>query len=163
MNKIVYIGLLAVLFSCKSNSIAQEKRGNTSDKIKKEKVETPKFGDLNSDVIRSNSILQNQMAPNTIYLTVIVLEVLENRNICTKNYPNVGRVKVKSVKGSGSGIVNMISQNQEIMVALRKGISKDVSDLKSKIHQEISIVVREKPCSDFNHTMYEIVSISGAS
>lgn len=160
MNKLVYIILLAILVSCKSTSIAQEnekKSGNTEDKVK---VQKPRFGDSNNGGVRPNVVSQNQIAPNTIHLKAIVLEVLENNNICDKSYGNTSRLLVKKVKGYGSGIVNMISQNQELIIALRKGITGDVSSLKNNVDKEVSMVVREKPCADFNQTMYEIVTIS---
>ncbi|GAA0714641.1 hypothetical protein GCM10009430_08120 [Aquimarina litoralis] len=160
MNKLVYIILFAILVSCKSTSIAQENEKKSSNTENKVKARKPRFGDSNNGGIRPNVVSQNQIAPNTIHLKVVVLEVSGNNNICDKSYDNTGRMLVKNVKGYGSGIVNMISQNKELIIALRKGIAKDISSLQKNIDKEISIVVREKPCTDFNQTMYETVTIS---
>lgn len=160
MNKLVYIILFAILVSCKSTSIAQENEKKSSNTENKVKVQKPRFGDSNNGSVKPNVVTQSQIAPNTIHLEVFVFEVSGNNNICDKSYTNTGRMLVKKVKGYGSGIVNMISQNQELIIALRKGIAKDISILQKNRDKEISIVVREKPCADFNQTMYEIVTIS---
>ncbi|AXT57404.1 hypothetical protein D1815_17245 [Aquimarina sp. AD1] len=155
MNKLMYIGLIAILFSCKSNSIAQE---NAKNKTEKPKVEKPKFGDTNNgDMPKPNVFTQNQIAPNTIHLTVEVMELYSNKLICDVSQEAAVNVKIKEIKGSGSGLVNRVSINKEIILALRKGISKDITYLKSKLSKDIFIIIREKPCMNFNQTMYEIV------
>ncbi len=151
----MYIGLIAILFSCKSNSIAQE---NVKNKTEKPKVEKPKFGDTNNgDMPKPNGFTQNQIAPNTIHLTVEVMELYSNKLICDVSQETAVNVKIKEIKGSGSGLVNRVSVNKEITIALRKGISKDITYLKSKLSKDIFIIIKEKPCMNFNQTMYEIV------
>lgn len=155
MNKLMYIGLIAILFSCKSNSIAQENVKNTTEKPK---VEKPKFGDIKSgDTPKPNVYTQNQIAPNTIHLTVEVKEIYSNKLICDVSHETAVNAKIKEIRGSGSGLVNRVSINKEITLAVRKGISKDINYLKSKLSKDIFIIIKEKPCMNFNQTMYEIV------
>ncbi|SEK74999.1 hypothetical protein SAMN04487910_1020 [Aquimarina amphilecti] len=153
----MYIGLITILFSCKSNSIAQENEKSTEEKPK---VEKPRFGDVNNDNMPKPDVFaQNQVGPNTIHLTIQALEIIKNKRICDIPQEAAIKAKVTDIKGSGSGIINMISINQEIELASRKGIPKDVTYLKSKLNKDVVIIIKEKPCADFNQTVYEIVSI----
>ncbi|WP_299258945.1 hypothetical protein [uncultured Aquimarina sp.] len=160
MNKLMYIGLIIVLFSCKSNSIAQEKeKGNTE----KPKIEKPKFGDQNDNQITKTSVTSNnQISPNTLHLKGIVLEIFENKSICGTLYEVTVRIKVKSVIGSGSGIVNMIESEQEVVFGLTKNQLSDLETLQQKtdVNQEINLVALEVLCQNMNETAYQIISFT---
>ncbi len=152
----MYIGLIVILFSCKSNSIAQEKEKKSSQNAK---IEKPKFGDPNdNELTKLKEVPNNQIPPNTVHLSVIVLEVSEDKAICNITNTTSIKVRIKQVIGSGSGIVNMVSSNQEIILGLRQNTLKYITSLKTKLNKEIFIIVKEKPCSNFSQTLYEIIS-----
>ncbi|MFD2563630.1 hypothetical protein [Aquimarina rubra] len=156
MNKAIYLGLIIILFSCKSNTgIAQEKEENNPDKTP---IEKPKFGDSNdNDRTKLKFIDNNQIPPNTVHLNAVLLEVSEDKVICNVSGSTTVKVKVKQVVGSGSGIVNMVSANQEVVLTLRKA-SKNRTSLKAKLEKEFFIIAKEKPCTDLSKTIYEIIS-----
>ncbi|MBQ0735239.1 hypothetical protein [Aquimarina celericrescens] len=147
MNKIVYIILISVLFSCKSNSAAQEKEKTNTDKPK---VEKPKFGDVDTN---------NQIEPGTVYLTGSVVGVFKDKEICGKSYKATTVIKVNEVTGSGSGIVNLISSGQEITFGFLRGNVEDFKTLQQKFtkDQQVFFIVRESLCPDMNGTVYEII------
>ncbi|WP_299213130.1 hypothetical protein [uncultured Aquimarina sp.] len=160
MNKLMYIGLIIILFSCKSNSIAQEKEKSNTEKPK---VEKPKFGDQNdNEVTKLNVTSNDQISPNTVHLTGIILKVFENKSICGTLYEVTAMVKVKSVIGSGSGIVNMISSEQEVLFGLTKNQLRNFETLQKKTdaNQEINLVVLEVLCQNSSKTAYQIISFT---
>ncbi|WP_378180391.1 hypothetical protein [Aquimarina sp. SS2-1] len=157
MNKAIYLGLVIILFSCKSNNgIAQEKEQNDPNRTP---IEKPKFGDSNNnDPTKLKVVNNNQISPNTVHLNAVLLDVSENKAICNISGSKSVNVKVKQVIGSGSGIVNMLSTGQEVILVLRQSTSKSLSSLKTNLDKEIFIVVKERPCTDFSQTVFEIVS-----
>ncbi|MHA7059315.1 hypothetical protein ACWGOQ_0018960 [Aquimarina sp. M1] len=157
MSKILYIMLMLILFSCKSNnSIAQEKEKNNP---KNTSIQKPKFGDPNNnDLIKINTTATNQIPPNTVYFNAVVLQISENEVVCDISNTTIVKVRVKQVVGTGSGIVNMLSSNQETVMVLGQNTLKNRIALKEILGKEIFIVSREKPCYDFSQTVYEIVS-----
>ncbi|AXT51894.1 hypothetical protein D1818_13945 [Aquimarina sp. BL5] len=160
MNKLMYIGLIIILFSCKSNSIAQEKEKSNTQKPK---VEKPKFGDQNDNQITKTSVISNnQISPNTIRLKGIVLEIFENKSICGTLYEVTVRIKVKKIIGSGSGIVNVISSKQEVIFGLTKNQLRNLETLQKKtdVNKEINLVVLEVLCRNSSKTAYKIISFT---
>jgi len=157
MNKVIYIVLIAILYSCKSNSIAQEKVKTSSDTPK---IEKPKFGDPGDNKLtKLKPMDQSQISPNTVHLTGTVLGVYKNKSICGKPYDTAITIRVKDIIGAGSGIVNMISSQQEITFGLKKGQLEDFNILRKKHseNQEITFVVTEGLCRDMNKTAYEVI------
>ncbi|WP_109436132.1 hypothetical protein [Aquimarina sp. AU119] len=149
MNKILYILIFIGLFSCKSNSVAKEKE--TEKGQQKPKVEKPKFSDLKH---------HDALETNTVHLVAVIQDVNRNISICGQKYNAVTTVKVKSITGLGSSIVNMISAGQEITFAFMKLHSKDFDALKQKLakDQKVSFKVREGLCFDSAKTVYEIIT-----
>ncbi|WP_282079776.1 hypothetical protein [Aquimarina algiphila] len=148
MDKILYILVVIGLFSCKSNSIAQEKEHEKTEK--KPKIEQPMHYDNQND----------RTDPNTVHLVAVIQDVNKNISICGQKYNAVTTVKVKSITGLGSSIVNMISAGQEITFAFMKSHSKDFDVLKQKLtkNQKVSFKVREGLCFDSAKTVYEIIT-----
>ncbi len=160
MNKILYLLFIAAIFSCKSNSVAQEKDSTKSGivvaetpnkeepKQEKPKVQKPKFGDT-----------QDYIDPNTVHLLGSVMDISKDTNVCGKKYKATTKIKVKAIKSSGSGIVNMISAGQEITLAFRNAAVTDFDLLKKEYgkDQEISLLVKENLCPDMSQTVYEII------
>lgn len=143
MHKIVFIIIMTALFSCKSNSIAQEKE----DKKTKLKVEKPKFGDSQNASI----------APNTVSLIAVVQGIYKDSEVCGKNFTTTTKVKVKRIINSGSGIVNRISPEQEITFGFTTIQGKEFSTSKQMVkNAEVSFKVREGLCPDMNTTVYEV-------
>lgn len=143
MHKIVFIIIIVALFSCKSNSIAQEKEGNKS----KPKIEKPKFSDSQNTSI----------APNTVSLIAVVQGIHKDSEVCGKNFRTTTKVKVKSIINSGSGIVNRISPEQEITFGFTTIQGKEFSTSKQMVkNAEVSFKVREGLCPDMNTTVYEV-------
>ncbi|PKV48900.1 hypothetical protein ATE84_0916 [Aquimarina sp. MAR_2010_214] len=147
MNKILYILIVIGLFSCKSNSIAQEKETKTEKT--KPKVEKPKFSDLQD----------NTIDPNTVHLIAVIQHVTKNVSICEKSFKTTTTVKVKQIINSGSGIVNMISSGQEITFGFMNSPANDFDTLKQRIpkDKEVSFTIRENPCPDMSKTVYEVI------
>ncbi len=147
MDKMLYILIVVGLFSCKSNSIAQEKE---TEKIKpKPKVEKPKFSDLQDDTID----------PNTVHLIAVIQGVTKNVSICEKSFKTTTTVKVKQIINSGSGITNMISPGQEITFGFMNSPANDFDTLKQRIlkNKEVSFKIRENLCPDMSKTVYEVI------
>ncbi|TPN84072.1 hypothetical protein [Aquimarina algicola] len=150
MNKIISVLLIVIFFSCKSNSIAQEKeKSNTS----KEKTELSQFNRIDEST---------RIAPGTVHLTGLVLGTSKNKAICGKPYAETATIKVESIRGSGSGIVSQIASGQEITFGFLKGHFKDFETLQQKHddNQELFFIVQEGLCLGMNQTVYEILSFS---
>ncbi len=145
MDKILYILIVVGLFSCKSNSIAQEKEAEKT----KPKVEKPKFSDLQD----------NTIDPNTVHLIAVIQGVTKNVSICEKNFKTATTVKVKQIINSGSGITNMISPGQEITFGFMNSPTNDFDTLKQRIpkDKEVSFKIRENLCPDMSKTVYEVI------
>ncbi len=145
MDKILYILIVVGLFSCKSNSIAQEKE---TEKIKP-KVEKPKFSDLQD----------NTIDPNTVHLIAVIQDVTKNASICEKSFKTATTVKVKRIINSGSSITNMISPGQEITFGFMNSPANDFDTLKQRIpkNKEVSFKIRENLCPDMSKTVYEVI------
>lgn len=134
---------MAALFSCKSNSIAQEKEGNEL----KPKIEKPKFRDSQSTSI----------APNTVSLIAVVQGIYKDSEICGKNFTTTTKVKVKRIINSGSGIVNNIFPEQEITFGFTSTQGEEFSTFRQAIKSvEVSFKVREGLCPDMSATVYEV-------
>ncbi|WP_298542472.1 hypothetical protein [uncultured Aquimarina sp.] len=160
MNKLMYIGLIIILFSCKSNSIAQEKEKSNTNKPK---VEKPKFGDIgDNEITKLDVIADSQIAPNTVRLTGTVVGFYKNKSVCGVSFAGAANVKVKKVIGAGSGIVNMISSEQETLFGLTKNQLRDFEALQknTNVHQEINLVVLEVLCQNSSKTAYQIISFT---
>ena len=145
MDKILYILIVIGLFSCKSNSNAQEKETEKT----KPKVEKPKFSDLQDTTID----------PNTVHLIAVIQGVTKNASICEKNFKTTATVKVKQIINSGSGITNMISPGQEITFGFMNSPANDFDTLKQRIpkDKEVSFKIRENLCPDMSKTVYEVI------
>lgn len=145
MDKILYIVIVVGLFSCKSNSIAQEKETEKT----KLKVEKPKFSDLQDTTID----------PNTVHLIAVIQGVTKNASICEKSFKTTITVKVKQIINSGSGIVNMISPGQEITFGFMNSPANDFDTLKQRIpkDKEVSFKIRENLCPNMSKTVYEVI------
>jgi len=160
MNKLMYIGLVIILFSCKSNSIAQEKEKSNTQKPK---VEKPKYGDIGNNEITKLSVIEDsQIAPNTVRLTGILVGVYKNKSICGASYEDIAKIKVKKIIGSGSGIVNVISSKQEVIFGLTKNQLRNLETLQKKtdVNKEINLVVLEVLCQNSSKTAYKIISFT---
>ncbi|WP_103864941.1 hypothetical protein [Aquimarina sp. I32.4] len=145
MTKILYVVLAILLFSCKSNSVAQEKGiKNTSSKVEK-----PKFGDTQSIAVD----------PNTVHLVAVVQELKKDGMLCDKKFKATTSVRIKRIINSGAGIVNMISAGQEIVFGFVNSPANDFKNLTQDISKdkEVFFKVRENLCSDMSNTMYEVV------
>ncbi len=153
MNKLLYIVLVIVLFSCKSNSVAQEKEPFTQQKEtvkpQKPKIEKPKFIDV-----------QKTLSPGTVHFDGTIMNLSKNSSICDKVYNAVVTVKVDRIHGSGSSIVNIISAGQVINLPILGPQAKDFEGLEQKFtkDQKASFLVTESMCMDMNQTVYEIIS-----
>lgn len=145
MDKIVFIIIMVALFSCKSNSIAQEKEGNKS----KPKIEKPKFSDSQNTSI----------APNTVSLIAVVQDIYKNSEVCGKNFTTSTKVKVKRIVSSGFGITNMIFPEQEITFGIMNSQANDFNSLKQNMNgdEEVFFKVRENLCPDMSTTVYEVL------
>ncbi len=152
MNKIVYLVVLIVLFSCKTNTVAQE---NKQDNNEKPKVEKPKFGDTYNDQ-------SPRIEPGTVLFVGTIKGVSKKGNICGKSYNAVGTIVIENIIGSGSGIVNLMGKGQEMEMAFYLAKPEGFDDLESKAKSgnKFSIKAREGLCPDFNNTVYEIVSFT---
>jgi len=158
MNKLAYLGLIAILFSCKSTSIAQEKENTTTPKTK---IEKPRFVDtVDKEISKLSVIGDRQITPNRVHLEGTVLGVYENISICGVPYEATIKVKVTSIIGSGSGIVNLISSGQEITFGCRKGELENFKTHRkqSTKDQKIIFIVNEGLCKNMGKTTYELVS-----
>ncbi len=147
MDKVLYILVVVFLFSCKSNSVAQEKETEKT----KPKIEKPKFSDI---------IDHNRIDPNTVHLVAVIKDVFTNANVCGKSYKATILVEVKSITGSGSSIVNLISVGQKITFAYRNAAATDFELLKKDFNkdQEVSLIIKEGLCPDMGqNTVYEIL------
>ncbi len=161
MNKLVYLLVIMMLFSCKTtgNTPEKEQEQNLQKKeIKKEAQVSKSNSSIPKKPIHMGS--QDQISPGTVHLKASVAEVDSNTAICGKSYKATVTVTVNSVKGSGSGIVNMISAGQEITFGIRKYMAQDFDALKQKLakDQEFYFVVEEGLCRDMNQTSYVVSS-----
>ncbi len=148
MHKLFYIFIIGALFSCKSSGFAQQK---DTKQEQKPKVEKPKF--------KNTQDQQTQVDPNTIVLTGIILEIKENTNICGKTYKASASVKVKRIVGAGSGIVNLISPDQEVTLVFENALVKDFMALQKRFSKntEVTFKVSEDLCPDMSKTKYSIM------
>ncbi len=146
MDRIVFVLSIVVLFSCKSNSVAQEKEASQEAKAKAN-VEKPLFVDH-----------QNNISPGAVHLEATVIKIYKNDNVCGKSFKATISVKIDHVKGSGSGIVNMIATGQEITLGFRNAMVKDFDVLQEKlvVGQRFFFVLEEKLCRSGNDTVYMI-------
>jgi len=151
--------VLVALFSCKSNSIAQEKN---IEKTNKPKIEKPGFGDPRDNEITSfESYSNDQIAPGTIHFTAVTKKIVTDVDICGKQYKTAILVAIKKIKGSGSGIVNMLSLGQKVTLVYNNANVKNFDELKQKLakDQELTVVVKEGLCPDMSKTVYEILKL----
>ncbi len=153
MNKIVYLVVVVMLFSCKSSTIAQEK---VPEKSQKPKVEKPKFSDVQD---------QQRIEPNTILLTASIGSISKDAVICGKSYKSITAVKVNQILGSGSGLVNLLSAGQDVELAFMNTKANDYDTLKEKFvkGQKMTLKVREGLCPDMTQTVYEIVTFKAVN
>lgn len=169
MDKVLYIVIIIGLFSCKSNSIAQEKESDKNEKPKiensraaKPKIKIPGLGDPGDNEITNRDFEKDdsQLGASRIDLIGVSIKFHEDKRICDKTYKGAIDVKVDQVIKSGSGISNSLSEGKEITLVFMKSHSKDVNALKQKLtkDQKVSFKVRERPCFDSAKTMYEIIT-----
>ncbi|WP_103068978.1 hypothetical protein [Aquimarina sediminis] len=147
MNKVLYIIIMGLLFSCKSNSIAQEKENEEVQQ--KPKVERPKFKDLQN----------NTIDPNMVHLVSIMQSVNKNKAICGKTYTTTATIKVDRIVNIGSGIVNMVSPGQIITVGFMNFQEKELETLKQIVNKnkEVFLKIKEDLCPDMSNTVYEVL------
>ncbi len=156
MDKVIYLIVITFLFSCKTNTVAQEKESidvkNAEPKIETLKAEKPVHPGI-----------QDQMSPGTIHLEGVVLSVSENKSICGKSYRAAVNIKVGHIKGSGSGIVNMIASGQEVTFGVRKYMAADLTSLKQELTagKRFFFIVEEGRCRDGSEAVYLISSFKG--
>ncbi len=164
----MYILIFVALFSCKSNTTAQEKKDVKTEKSKvkntkdeKPKIEKPGFGDPRDNEITriETEDAKPLIETNTVHLTGSVLGLFKNKKICGKPFMATTTIKVERVTGSGSGIVNLIPEGQEITFGFLKDHAKDFDALQQKFAKDnvISLVVKESLCSDTSETVFEII------
>ncbi len=155
-----------MLFSCKSNSIAQDKKEVKTEKTKddttktgKPKIEIPGFGDPRDNEI-ANTQMEVRPEPGTIHLVGSVIKFYRETEVCGKPFKGAISIKVDKILKSGSGIVNIISAGQEITFGFLKGHVKEFDALQQKFGKgtEVSLIVREGLCPDMSETVYEIVT-----
>ncbi len=168
MNKFLYISIVVVLFSCKSNTTAQEKKDVKIEKPrienardKKPKIERPGFGDPRDNEITKldGEYSTSLIAPNTIHFMGSVIAVFKDKAICGKSYKATTTIEVKKITKS-AGIVNLISSEKETTFGFLKGYVKDFETLKQKLTkgQVFSFKAKESLCPDTSQTVYEIMS-----
>lgn len=158
MNKLVYVLILVALFSCKSNSIAQEKK---TEKTNKPKIERPGFGDPRDNEITNLNLNSHlQIAPDTMRIIAVIQKISSDVNICGKRYKAAILVEIKEIKELGSGIVNEVSSGQKIALTYSNSIVKNFDEPKQEFSkgQEVAMVVKERLCTDMSETAYEIIS-----
>jgi len=159
MNKLLYILLLTFLFSCKSNSVAQEKKADNHNSSKP-KIEKIAFGDPNDNEITNIDLGENtRMEPATVNLKGSIQSLSKNGVICGTSYKVTARVKVRSIINSGRGIVNLLSKGDEVTMAfMNNAPDTDYDALKKKltISGEMLIKVREGLCPEMTQTVYMI-------
>ncbi|WP_109301946.1 hypothetical protein [Aquimarina sp. AU474] len=173
MNKLVYIIVtLLVIFSCKSNSLAQEK----FSKKEKPDIENPKGEKLKTDMSSDSAIVNdtmiiggglqqdNVLEPGAMHIMGSVIAFYKSTNICDRPYKAALKIRIEKILKSGSGIVNVLSSGQEITLGFISGVyTKDLSALQSemKLGKNLSIMVKEGLCPNLgNDTVYEIMRFS---
>jgi len=164
MNRLVSLVIIVGLLSCKSNSIAQEKQDSKTikDKIENKETQAPiKLGGptgMKTTPLANSSI--SQIAPGTIQLTGVVKEFYKSTTICNRPFKAAIKIKVENIIKSGSGLVNLLSKDQEITLGFMSGVyTKDLDALQAKMQagRNLSIQVTEGLCPDFgNNTVFEI-------
>ncbi len=168
MNKGIYRVIILTILSCKSNSIAQDKKEVKTEKTKvdtsktgKPKIEIPGFGDPRDNEI-ANTQMEVRPEPGTIHLVGSVIKFYSETEVCGKPFKGAISIKVDKILKSGSGIVNIISSGQEITFGFLKGNVEDFKTLQQKFtkDQEVFFIVRESLCPDMNETVYEIIRFS---
>ncbi|WP_271783659.1 hypothetical protein [Aquimarina algiphila] len=159
MDKVVYLLLMMVLFSCKTTGNTQEKKEEQN--YQKKEVEN-QGSNVNTPIIKKPTYISSQdpINPGTVHLIASVAKITKDASICGKSYKATVTVKVNSVKGSGSGIVNMISAGQEITFGIRKYMAEDFEVLKQKLikDQEFFFIVEEGLCRNMSQTAYVVSS-----
>ncbi|AXT61759.1 hypothetical protein D1816_15820 [Aquimarina sp. AD10] len=149
MNKIVYFIIVVMLFSCKSNSIAQEKVQKTDLKPKSEQK-----------LVQSGLEDNHRIEPGTIKLIGSIVSLNEDTVVCGTSYKVSVLAKVSRIVNSGQGIVNLLSKGQEVTLVFMnsKNSSTDYDILKNKLVKgsEMSMQVREGLCLDMTQTIYTI-------
>ncbi|EZH72380.1 hypothetical protein ATO12_23295 [Aquimarina atlantica] len=168
MDKVLYILVFIGLFSCKSNSIAQEKESDKNEKPKienpraaKPKIKMPGLGDpRDNEITHGEFETDNLIEANRIDLVGLFIKFYKDKKICDKAYKNAIEVKLDKVIRSGSGIIKSLSEQQEITLVFMKFHNEDVNVLKQKLvkDQKISFQLRERPCFDSSKSVYEIIT-----
>jgi len=162
MNKVVYIIIVIVLFSCKSKSVAQENKEIPMAKNKKE-VERIQFGDpRDNEITQLPSPIQNRIEPGTVHVQGTIMSFYDNKTICDKAYKTAFRIKINQIVKSGSGIVNALSKDQETIVGFVDSnyAKKYLSTLKNAINKgkKIPVILKEALCPNLGtETVYEVV------
>ena len=147
MKRIVYILVVIALMSCKTNTVAQEQE--PTKKTKPAIVEKPKFDD----------VVYDRIDPSTVHIVATIMAVGEEKTICSRNYKDVVKIKIDAINGSGQAIINLLSIGQEIELGfVNKTLSRKVIQKDLTKDKQLSMVVIETLCQDFNQTTYEIVS-----
>ncbi len=166
MYKLRYILIFIGLFSCKSNSIAQEKENNKTKvenhRIEKPKIKMPGLGDPRDNEI-TNRDFEVDVQTKTSRIDVIGLFVkfYEDKKICDTVYKATIGVKVDQVIKSERGVSNALKEGQGVDLVFMKSHSKDFDRLKQKFtkDQRVLFKVRErKLCFDSAKTVYEIIT-----
>ncbi|MCK8523258.1 hypothetical protein M0D21_16885 [Aquimarina sp. D1M17] len=169
MSKIVYIVIIIGLFSCKSNTVAQEKKdvkteksieGNSKDK--KPQIEIPGFGDPSDNEITNIDLeAYNRQEPGTMTFNAMLVDFYTDKKICGKSFEAAIKVKVGTIMNSGSGIVNPFSKDQEAIIGFMRSHSKNIEDLKKKFEgssKNLTLIVKENLCPDLGQdTVFEII------
>mgnify|MGYP001802081319 CR=1 FL=1 len=163
MNTLVYSMVLLIIFSCKSNSLAQEK----SLKDKKSDIENVKDESIATETKNSKTIIgdglqiDTVLAPGSVHVSGSIISFHKNTTICNRPYKAALTIRIENVLKSGPGIIHMLSPNQEITLGFMNGMyTKDLSDLEDKMTtgKNLSMMLKEGLCFDMNtNNLYEIM------
>ncbi|MBQ4820166.1 hypothetical protein [Aquimarina sp. MMG016] len=169
MNKLFYLIIIAVIISCKSNTVAQEKslkekKANIEniDEVKPKTDINKSDNSMNDKMIISGGLPQNDLIePGAIHLRGSVIAFYKNTTICNRPYKAALKISIERILKSGPGIVNVLSQNQEITLGFVNGVyTKELNALQNKMMKGkiLSVMVKEGLCPNLgNDTVYEIV------
>ncbi len=154
MNKLVYIGIIVALFSCKSNSIAQEKEPMKPQETNKVKIQRPILGDPRDNEITAFPVHPKGGTTNITNCVASVLSLEEKNVICDKK--TMARLKVMDVKSSGT----LVSKEQEISVVFNALNEKNFDIVKRDFSKDqiIELTLRKKHCSDMKANVYEVIT-----
>jgi len=127
--------------------------------IPSENIETPTESietsaeSSNNDNPNTTLPVQEGMNPGEISLKLEVMEVFDsNKDICGLSKKNVMKMKVKEVLSSGSSIVNLPVDEDELLMSFMLG----PEDLLA--NRLIEAKAKESLCSDASKTYFTIIS-----